>query len=144
MLFPGLNPVGYDPYAELRRLQRDMNGMFAGLGPAAEEFPPVNLWLGEDSVVVTAEIPGIRSDNLDVTVQDDTLRLAGRREPEAEGEDVAWHRRERGYGTFARAVQLPFRVDPDDVQARFLNGVLEIELRRPAEDRPRKIEIRSA
>ena len=61
-----------------------------------------------------------------------------------EQENVNWQRRERAYGTFSRAVQLPFRVDPDKVQARFTDGVLEVELQRLEADRPRKIEIRAA
>ena len=52
-----------------------------------------------------------------------------------------WHRRERPFGSFSRPVQLPFRVDPEQVEARFANGVLEVELHRPAADRPKKIQI---
>ena len=66
------------------------------------------------------------------------------REPETQEQNLSWQRRERAYGTFSRAVQLPFRVDPEKVQARFNNGVLEIELQRLEADRPKKIEIRVA
>jgi Hsp20/alpha crystallin family len=74
--------------------------------------------------------------------QEDVLTLAGKREPKTQQENVNWQRRERAYGTFSRAVQLPFRVDPDKVQARFNNGILEVELERLEADRPKKIEIR--
>jgi HSP20 family protein len=77
-------------------------------------------------------------------VRQDTLTLQGKREPKVEDENAMWHRRERAYGTFSRTVQLPFHVDPDQVQARFANGVLEIELQRPEADRPRKIQINAA
>jgi HSP20 family protein len=58
-----------------------------------------------------------------------------------EDESSTWHRRERAYGSFARTVQLPFRVDPQQVEARFANGILEVELHRPEADRPKKIQI---
>ncbi len=67
-------------------------------------------------------------------MREDTLTIQGKREPQVEDENAVWHRRERAYGSFSRTVQLPFRVDPDQVQARFSNGVLGIELRRPEAD----------
>jgi HSP20 family protein len=91
-------------------------------------------------VVVTAELPGVTRDDVTLNLRDDVLTLEGKREPE----NGNWQRRERAYGTFSRAVQLPFRIDPDEVQARFDNGVLEVELERLEADRPKKIEIRAA
>jgi len=140
--FPRLN---FDPFVELRRMQSEMNRLFSGFSTAtAREFPPINIWLGEDSVVVTAELPGVTREDVNLNLQEDVLTLAGRRQPSPEQENVNWQRRERTYGTFSRAVQLPFRVDPDKIQARFTDGVLEIELQRLEADRPRKIEIRAA
>jgi HSP20 family protein len=69
--------------------------------------------------------------------------LAGKRKPKPQEQNVSWQRRERAYGSFSRAVQLLFRIGPDKVQARFNNGVLEIELQRLEADRPKKIEIRA-
>jgi HSP20 family protein len=136
--------MGFDPFAELRRMQSEMNRLFSGYGFAtARDFPPVNIWLGDNSVVVTAELPGVTRNDVTLNLQDDVLTLEGKREPTRQ-ETVNWQRRERAYGSFSRAVQLPFRVDPDKVQARFNNGVLEIELERLEADRPKKIEIRAA
>jgi HSP20 family protein len=124
-------------------MQNEMNRLFSGMGTAVtREFPPVNLWLGDNSVVVTAELPGVGRDNVSINLLDDVLTIEGERRPHDEAQ-ARWHRRERGYGSFARTVQLPFRVDPGNVQARFDNGILEIELQRPHEDRPKKIEIRT-
>jgi HSP20 family protein len=137
--------MGFDPFAELRRMQGEMNRLFGGYtAAAARDFPPVNVWLGENSVVVTAELPGVTRDDVDLNLQDDVLSLAGKREPKTQEENVSWQRRERAYGSFSRAIQLPFRVDPNKVQARFNNGILEIELERLEADRPKKIEIRAA
>jgi HSP20 family protein len=124
-------------------MQNEMNRLFSGMGTAVtREFPPVNLWLGDNSVVVTAELPGVGRDDVSINLLDDVLTVEGQRRPRDEGQ-AQWHRRERGYGSFTRTIQLPFRVDPNNVQARFNNGILEIELQRPHEDRPKKIEIRA-
>lgn len=141
--FPGLGP---DPFRELRRMQAEMNRLFSGFSAAAaaREFPPINIWLGENSVVLTAELAGVTRDNVDLSLQDEVLTLQGSRQPQAGQQDHRWIRRERAYGNFARTVQLPFRVDPEKVQARYNNGVLEIELERLEADRPKKIQIRAA
>ena len=102
--------------------------------------PPVNLWIGDASVVVTAELPGFAENDIDLSVREDSLTIRGKREPSG-GENAAWHRRERVYGSFSRTVELPFRIDPDQVQARFGNGLLEVELQRPEADRPKRIRI---
>ena len=140
--FPGF---GLDPFLELRRMQTEMNRLFSGYSAAAaREFPPISIWLGENSVVLTAELPGVTRDNVDVSLQDEVLTLQGSRQPQTAHQTDRWHRRERAYGSFARTIQLPFRVDPEKVQARYTNGVLEIELQRLEADRPKKIQIRAA
>ena len=126
-------------------MQSEMNRLFSGYSTSTvREFPPVNIWLGDNSVVVTAELPGVTRDDVTLNLQEDVLTLEGKREPKLQHENVNWQRRERAYGTFARAVQLPFRIDTDKVQARFNHGVLEVELERLEADRPKKIEIRAA
>ena len=126
-------------------MQSEMNRLFSGTGLApTRDFPPINIWLGENSVVVTAELPGVTRNDVTLNLQDDVLTLEGKREPGRQQESVNWQRRERSYGSFSHAVQLPFRIDPDKVQARFNNGILEIELERLEADRPKKIEIRAA
>src|SRR6516225_7239602 len=140
--FPRLS---FDPFTELRRMQSEMNRVFSGFSTAtARDFPPINIWLGENRVVVTAELAGVPADDVNLNLQEDVLTLGGKREPKTRQETVNWQRRERAYGAFSRAVQLPFRVDPDKVQAHFTNGILEVELERLEADRPKKIEIRGA
>jgi HSP20 family protein len=137
--------LGFDPFIELRRMQSEMNRLSSGFGATtARDFPPINIWLGDNSVVLTAELPGVARDEVTISLQEDVLMLEGKREPKLQQDNVNWQRRERAYGTFSRAVQLPFRVDPEKVQARFDNGILEIELERLEADRPKKIEIRAA
>lgn len=141
MLLSDFGRIGFDPFLEMRRMQQEMSQRLGGLtAGSAQEFPPVNLWLGEDSVAVTAELPGIAPDHVDLTVRENTLTLKG--ECKSQDETSVWHRRERPNGRFSRTIQLPFRVDPEQVEARFANGLLEVELHRPEADRPRKIQIK--
>ena len=138
--FPRLS---FDPFVELRRMQNEMSRVFSGLAPATRDFPPINIWLGENSVVVTSELASVARDDVTINLQEDVLTLEGARRP-TQQQDANWQRRERAYGTFSRVVQLPFPVDPEKVQARYNNGILEIELERLEADRPKKIEIRAA
>lgn len=142
MLFSPLSRFGADPFAEVRQLQANMNRLFDEFGGTeiARGYPPINLWLSENSVVVTAELPGFSADDIGLSIREDTLTIQGERKPADEGE-VRWHRRERTHGRFARTVELPYRVDPDHVQARFLDGVLEVEMQRSEADLPRKVKI---
>ena len=137
-------PTGPDPFALMRRLQQDMQRSWQP-APAAggRVFPAVNIWQGTDSTAVTAELPGVDPADIDIQVKEDLLTISGERKAPAE-DGRTWHRRERSHGRFSRVVRLPYRVDPDKVDARFENGVLQIELHRPDEDKPRRIEIKAA
>ena len=117
--------------------------MFSGFSPTTREFPPINIWLGDNSVVVTSKLPGVTPSDVTINLEEDVLSLEGARHP-AQQQDPQLATRERTYGNFSRVVQLPFRVDADKVHARFNNGILEIELRRLEANRPKKIEIRAS
>jgi HSP20 family protein len=145
--------TSWSPFMEMRRLQSDIDQLFDGTWPRMGDassarratpetrtYPPVNLWLGDSSVVVTAELPGLDSDDVDLTIRENMLTIQGTRKA-LDAEHADWHRQERVTGQFTRTVALPFRVDADRVAARFTNGVLEVELQRPEEDKPRKIKI---
>jgi HSP20 family protein len=141
--FPGTP----DPFRELRRLQDEMGRLAGALAPAgalaaaaAGGFPAVNVYAGRDGIAVVAELPGVEAGDLEVHAHRDTLTIRGARRPAAEKEE-AYHRRERRSGAFTRTVQLPFRVDPERVEARLEDGVLRLSLGRPEEDKPRRIEI---
>lgn len=129
-----------DPFAMMRRLQDEVNRVFAGPGSFAGGFPAVNLWQGTDSTALTAELPGVDPADIDISVKNDIVTISGERKLPV-GDDATWHRRERAYGRFSRVIQLPYRVDPDRVEARMTDGVLSIELRRPEADRPRRVQI---
>lgn len=131
-----------EPLATLRRIQDEINRAFGDEQAAVEgEFPPMNIWRGEEGVVVTAQIPGVPLDDLDLLVHLNSLTIKGRRQAESPPAEGNFHRRERVLGPFARTVTLPFNVDPERVRASAENGILRIDLPRPETDKPRKIQI---
>jgi HSP20 family protein len=134
-------PGGADPFRELRRLQEEMDRLAGAFTPAAASFPAVNLYAGRDGIAILAELPGVAKDELEIHAHRDTLTLRGTRRPAAEDE-TAVHRRERRSGAFTRTIQLPFQVDPERIEARLENGVLQLSLQRPEEDKPRRIEVK--
>ncbi len=106
-------------------------------------FPALNTWLSEDGALVTAEIPGVTPDALELSVVNDTLTVKGAREELALKDGESCHRQERGTGSFSRTVQLPFDVEADKVEASFRKGVLEIKLPRAESEKPKKITIKA-
>jgi len=112
------------------------NTLHAGSG-----FPLVDVWTGQEGAILSAEIPGVATEDLEVTVLGDTLTIRGKRPVPELAEREGYVRQERFTGEFVRTVQLPFPVDPEQVKAEHKNGVLTVHLTRPAEDRPRRIAI---
>jgi HSP20 family protein len=111
---------------------------------AAPSYPAMNVWSNEEGAIVTAELPGLAAEDIDISVEDNVLTLSGERESLEAGEDVTYHRQERGYGSFTRSLRLPYEVETEQVEAAFENGVLRITLPRSEADKPRKITIKSA
>lgn len=105
-------------------------------------FPPVNLHENADGFVLTAELPGVAPENIDVSIEGSTVTLSGERKVEYEaGDGVAVHRRERPTGTFRRAFELPTEIHSDAAKASHKNGVLTLELPKSPAVKPRQIAI---
>lgn len=135
----------WDPLREMERLERDWSDLFSGLGsPGAVKYPPINVFTGEDDVVVTSELPGVSPEDVDLTVTGDVLTLKGTRKQVELGEGQTWHRRERGYGDFYRTIQLPYNVESSKVEAKYNKGILRITLPRAEADKARKISVKTA
>ena len=100
----------------------------------------------KDAIEVTAELPGVDEKDVDVTLADDVLTIRGEKKSEREERDKEknWHVVERSYGSFSRAIPLPFEADPTKVEAKFDNGVLRIHLPKPEDvtKKEQKIEIK--
>jgi HSP20 family protein len=134
------------PLSELQRLQRDINRAFSGFDSfmTVQELPTLNVLESSQDVIVTAELPGINSDNLNISIVNDTLTLSGSREPEVLEEGESYHRQERSYGKFSRTIRLPFNVDASKVDAIYKKGILTIVLPRAEKEKPKKITIKAA
>ena len=102
----------------------------------------MNVWTNEEGAVVTAELPGVAPEDIDISVINETLTVTGARQPE-EVEGATYHRRERSQGKFTRSFELPFRIESDQVEASFENGVLHIALPRAEADKPKKITVKA-
>ena len=134
---------GGDPFREMRRIQSEMNRLFqSASGGWAGGFPAVNGYASSEGAGITAELPGGRESDLDIPVHRDTTTLRGGRRPQAES-GSAYHRRERGMGSFVRTFSLPFQVDPNKVEAEMRDGVLRLTLQRHESDKPKRIAVRS-
>jgi HSP20 family protein len=134
-------------YREMDRLQREMNRLFEETYPTrarrATGYPAMNVWTNDEGLIITTEVPGVKPQDIDVSVVGDTLTLSGSRKPDEIKEDSRYHRQERGYGDFTRSIQLPFPVNVKKVEATFQNGVLNISMPRAEEDKPKKITVKT-
>lgn len=132
-----------DPFALMRSMMRDLDRGFWPSSRAAA-FPAVNVWQGPEAVAVTAELPGIEPGDIEISVKDNVLTLSGERKAPEVPDGARWHRNERGYGKFSRAIRLPFTASDDKVEAKMTNGVLRIAISRSEAKKPKKIEIKAA
>jgi HSP20 family protein len=138
---------GPDPLRELEQLQRRMDRLFQnafGLERSPWQggvYPLVNISEDRDHLYVRAELPGVKAENLEITIQDSSLILRGERKIPTEEKQVNFHRREREAGFFRRVVGLPARMQADKVEATCKDGILTIKLAKPEEVKPRKIQV---
>lgn len=133
-----------NPWTELDRLQREMSRLFepfARLSSSQGNFPAVNIWTGENEALLTAEIPGVKPKELEITVKENTVTIRGSRDSEDLKEGESYLRQERGAGTFVRTFSLPFHVDESKVTAHYQAGILRLTLPRREQDKPRKITV---
>ena len=135
-------------FRELDGMRREMDRLLDSLTGVtgfrtAGVFPAINVSEDTESVYVRAELPGIKIDDLDISMENDTLTIAGERKPGSGDESVSYHRREREWGAFRRSFSLPVRVDADKVMARYNDGVLTVTLPKAAEARPKQISVQA-
>jgi len=127
---------------EILRLQQEMNRLFSSAGQSASiDYPAINVWEKDGAAVVTAELPGMSIENIDISVTDNVLTISGTKKAQELKEGENYLRQERIPGSFQRNVQLPFRVDSKEVDAKYEKGVLVVTLPRLKEDLPKKIKI---
>jgi|SRR5581483_3120394 len=108
-------------------------------------MPPVDIYTtGENEIVLKAEIPGMKKEDIDITVENFTLTIRGEKKTEQEVKDDQFHRVERSYGAFTRSFALPQTVDANKVEADYRDGVLTIKLPRREDAKPKQIKVNVA
>jgi len=134
------------PFRELEEWERRFDDLFGRplwRLPVEEKgwMPAVDVFEKEDRFVVKAELPGMKEEDIDVSVVGDTLSIKGERKTETEIKEEDYYRCERSYGSFYRSIPIPSNVDADKIEASFEDGVLEVALPKSAKVKPKKIAV---
>ena len=143
--------VRWEPFREMSTLQNEMNRLFNTVfdTPAQNSagstlrrwMPAMDLVETEDSFVLRADLPGMKEDDVKIEFEDGTLTVSGERKAEHETKNEGYYRVERAFGSFSRSLTLPDGVDAEAVSASFDRGVLEVQIPKPEQRKPRKISI---
>lgn len=142
--------IKYDPFRELRSLQDEMNRLFMTSMPRGfgqEDLasggwaPNVDIYESENEIVLEAELPGMKRDDFEVSIENNTITLKGERSFEKKDERDNYHRVERAYGSFTRSFSLPRSVSADGTIADFKDGILRVSLPKKEEAKARKIKV---
>jgi HSP20 family protein len=145
-----MNLVKYDPFRELRTIQDEMTRLFTGLAPAGFERddvrygawnPNVDIYEEKDNLVLEAELPGLKRDDFELTIENNIVTLKGDRKFEKKTEGDNYHRVERSFGSFTRSFTLPQNVTADGAKADFDDGLLRVTFPKREETKAKKIEI---
>ncbi len=144
--------VRWDPFREVVSLREAMDRLLdeaftrplsLSLGENLAWMPQIDMYQTEDKVVVKATVPGVKPEDLHITVTGDVLTIRGEVKQEEEIKDASYHIRERRYGTFSRSLPLPVPVVIDKAKAEFENGILTLTLPKAEEVRPKTIEVKA-
>lgn len=143
--------VRYDPFRELRSLNEEMNRLFSLSMPRNFEDegfargswnPGVDIYENKDQIVLEAELPGMKREDFELTIENNVITLRGERKFEKKEETDNYHRVERAYGAFSRSFTLPQTVSGENATADFKNGVLRVTLPKREEVKARRIEVK--
>lgn len=142
--------VRWQPYGAVASLQDSINKLFQDAFSRAnidEDFalsawkPVVDIFDKDDAIAIHAELPGVKKEDVAIEVKDNVLTLRGERTESKEIKEDKYYRKERTFGSFHRAFTLPAAVNPDSIRATFKDGVLEIEIPKPEEQKPKQVKI---
>jgi HSP20 family protein len=140
-------PTYESSLADFDQLRREMLRLFDGGEPSsgveAGVFPPLNVTEDQNNFYLSAEVPGIKPNELSITALRNRVSISGKREISREDEKVSYHRRERAEGSFSRVVTLPAEVDSERVEARYADGILSLTLPKAEAAKPRQIVVKA-
>jgi len=140
----------WKPFKEVTKLRSEMDRLWDDyFGPGRRAFkaeswvPSVDVSETEDKIVVKAEIPGMDSKDIDISLSGDILTIKGEKKSEREEKEENYHLVERSYGTFARSLRLPVGVEADKIEASYKQGVLTVTCPKKEEVKAKPIEIKA-
>ena len=134
-----------DPFRELASFFENWAAPTGKDQLAAGTFvPPVDVYEDEQNLVLKLEVPGVNEEDLNVSLENDTLLIQGERKFEKEEKEENFHRIERRYGAFTRTFKLPNTLDPEKVEANYEKGILKITIGKKAEAKPKQIKVAAA
>jgi HSP20 family protein len=143
--------VRWEPFRDLMTLQDRMNrlfeesvGRFRGYDESIDSgvwSPAVDIYETEHDIVLKAELPEVKQENIDIRLENNTLTLKGERKFEKETKEENYHRMERRYGSFSRSFTLPSTVDQDKIKAEYKDGILTVTLPKKDEVKPKQIKV---
>jgi HSP20 family protein len=133
----------WDPFEEMERLTGRLRGANEPRGSQLLA-PAVDVFESDDRIEVTAELPGLKPEDIRIDLHDNVLTLSGERKLEKEEEREGYRRIERSYGQFTRSFTLPRHVDQDNIRAEMREGVLSLTLPKREQQRGRRIDVKSS
>lgn len=136
-----------DAFSELERMRRQMDRLFEDMGSgtagqlSAGVFPLINLTEDKDNFYIKAELPGIKSNEIEIQATGNNISISGERKISAESGNAKYHRRERDSGKFSRVIGLPNDIKAEKVDAKMENGILTLTIPKSERAKPRQITV---
>lgn len=138
----------WDPFEELagfpRLFDEPFGSLMQGIGAFAQEWKPlVDVMENKEAITIKVELPGMKQEDINLSIENDVLTIKGERKQEKETTEGSFTRTERAYGSFQRTLVLPSTVEADKVKANYRDGVLEVSLPKKEEAKPKAIKVQA-
>ena len=132
-----------DIFSEMERLRREMNNLFSNYGSnsASSTYPLMNVYDDKENILVTAELPGLAKEQVNITFSDGILTVSGKQQPLAKTKGMTVVRKERSEGDFEKTLRVPTKIKQDAIKASFSNGILTVAIPKAEEVKPKTIAI---
>ena len=135
--------LNFNPWSEIERMRREIDNVFGSYGKSSGSysFPLTNIYDNKDNIIVTAELPGMKKEDVNVSLTEGVLTISGNRNGAPTDRDNIIVRQERSTGAFEKSFKIPTKVMEDKIKAEFKNGILTITLPKSEEAKPKHITI---
>ncbi|MDR2352115.1 MAG: Hsp20/alpha crystallin family protein [Deltaproteobacteria bacterium] len=146
--FRGLDPAKFLEFSMMRdRMDKIWNSLRGGFDHIRDNFsgvfPLINVGEDDDSIIISAELPGVKAEDLNISVKNDTVIVKGEKKVGPHPQEANFYRKERHEGVFSRIVTLPSKIEAEKVEALFKNGILTVTLPKAAEAKSHQVSIKS-